>query len=139
MKRMPGALFLAFVTVSLVMASRTSQACVFGDNNYCVSCPDGSVTKVNNCPGGDVGMVIVGTQNQNCSVNYFDGRSCIPHGPRPGFSATLQGQEDIQSIPTNIRSPKPRVGISMMQDRVILDMSLQDFQKVQLDLGKIEQ
>ena len=69
----------------LVMVTSTGSfancgiAGVFKDNDYCVSCAR-KTFKQNYCPGGEGGRVMVGRQNPNCTVSFYDRATCRIRG-----------------------------------------------------------
>lgn len=77
--RYAGVILAAFIVGSLMMPSDAKANCgpfgVWGDNDYCVVCQSATM-KINQCPGGDVGQTILGTQFPGCQISYYDSRSC---------------------------------------------------------------
>lgn len=71
------------VTVLLIiLISVLAPTPVKAENEYCVVCRDGRRFKTPDGVGGEVGRVWVGTQNPNCQVSYYDGRTCHETPPR---------------------------------------------------------
>lgn len=112
------------------------HACIFGENDYCVSCPDGSVKKVSHCPGGEVGVVLVGMKNSGCSVSYYNSRYCMISG-----MLKLPPQEDTTAEATGTGTPsknnEARMNVTMLRGRVLVDMSVEDFERAKPGLESL--
>ena len=104
-----------------------AEACVFGDNDYCVKCPGRAGTKVNSCPGGEVGMIAVGVANPGCGVSYYypacETTAAIPQ------SMNSKAANAKQHAKNNLVAPG-RANIKKDGNEVVIRMKKADFEKL---------
>lgn len=103
---------------------------MFGDSDYCVVCSDGQ-KKVNQCPGGDLGMAITGTQYPGCQITYWNPHSCFAisttSSAPSSISTVARNERDQNSAKTQV---KPGRGVVTKRgDVVTIRMHQSDFEK----------
>ncbi len=123
MKRVIGALAVASTFVSSVAFANCGPFGMFGDNDYCVTCPTSRPEKVNACPGGDVGMVAVGLAHPGCQVTYWSS-SC-------GNASIMSENLEKADLNAKFNPVKPgRAAVTMDGDNVVVRMTKGDFDKL---------
>lgn len=120
---------VAIASASMLLFSSPALAwCPWGENDYCVACPDGQTKKEVNCPGGEVGLVLKGIQYPSCSISYYSDQTCRVNSLTESPSASEPISQD----------PSVRVGIGMVRGNVVMEMSLDDFLAIKEDFQKLE-
>lgn len=101
---------------------------MFEGNDYCVNCPAGN-QKVYNCPGGEVGRVVVGTQHKGCMISFYDPSTCAGTAAVAAASASAvpptAGAADSKG-----HASAGKAILSKEGDEIIIRMTEEDFKKL---------
>lgn len=137
---MKSKLFLVLITFSVyseVVFANCGPFNMFGDNDYCIACPN-MHKKENSCPGGDVGMAAEGVLHPGCSISYWS--SSCGGGATPFAAITdkekmknvTEGKANstaTSQVKNNPVTPG-HASVSLDGDDYIVKMTKQDFNKL---------
>jgi hypothetical protein len=89
---------LGVAALAVLTASPNAAGCLFGSNDYCISCPNKAPFKEVGCPGGEVGLIAKGIAYPGCGVGYYDQRSCKQGSAPKIVSSVTKGDEVVITI-----------------------------------------
>lgn len=111
-----------------VVAGTCGPFGMFEGNDYCVNCQGGN-QKVYNCPGGEVGRVVVGTQHPGCQISFYDPNTCKGTTAVAVASTSPAPVAAAEGVAKSHASAGKAI-VSKEGDEIVIRMTEEDFKKL---------